>query len=69
MMKESVKVFSPATVANVGSGFDILGFALSNRGDIIEVLPNNDKSLRIINKCDTDLPLNPAKNVDRKSVV
>lgn len=63
MMKESVKVFSPATVANVGSGFDILGFALSNRGDIIEVLPNNEKSLRIINKSDTDLPLNPAKNV------
>jgi len=63
MMKESVKVFSPATVANVGSGFDILGFALSNRGDIIEALPNNDKCLRIINKTDTDLPLNPLKNV------
>jgi homoserine kinase len=62
-MNESIKVFSPATVANVGSGFDILGFALGNRGDIIEVLPNNEKSLRIINKSDTDLPLNPAKNV------
>jgi homoserine kinase len=62
-MNESIKVFSPATVANVGSGFDILGFALSNRGDIIEALPNNDKILRIINKSGTDLPLNPAKNV------
>ena len=44
-MNESIKVFSPATVANVGSGFDILGFALGNRGDIIEALPNNEKRL------------------------
>lgn len=62
-MKDSIKVFSPATVANVGSGFDILGFALNNRGDIIEAHMNNEKCIRIFNQSGTDLPLNPLKNV------
>ncbi|NWJ52287.1 MAG: homoserine kinase [Bacteroidetes bacterium] len=62
-MKDSIKVFSPATVANVGSGFDILGFALNNRGDIIEAKMNNEKCIRIFNQSGTDLPLNPLKNV------
>ena len=62
-MKDSIKVFSPATVANVGSGFDILGFALNNRGDIIETKMNNEKCIRIFNQSGTDLPLNPLKNV------
>lgn len=30
---ESIKVFAPATVANVACGFDILGFAVDNPGD------------------------------------
>ena len=62
-MKDSIKVFSPATVANVGSGFDILGFALNNRGDIIEAKKNNEKCIRIFNQSGTDLPLSPSKNV------
>jgi homoserine kinase len=33
---EWIKVFAPATVANVGPGFDILGFAVKDLGDIIE---------------------------------
>ena len=32
----SVRVFAPATVANVGSAFDVLGFALDAPGDIVE---------------------------------
>ncbi|MCX2745708.1 homoserine kinase [Mangrovivirga sp. M17] len=32
-IKNKIKVFAPATVANVSCGFDILGFALSNPGD------------------------------------
>ncbi len=32
---DSVKVFGPATVANVSCGFDILGFALDEPGDIV----------------------------------
>ena len=31
-----VKAFAPATVANVASGFDVLGFAVANPGDTVE---------------------------------
>lgn len=31
----SVTVFAPATVANVGSAFDVLGFAIAEPGDIV----------------------------------
>lgn len=33
---EWIKVFSPATIANIGPGFDILGLAVKNLGDVIE---------------------------------
>ena len=32
----AVRVFAPATVANLGPGFDVLGLALSNPGDLVE---------------------------------
>jgi homoserine kinase len=32
----SVRVFAPATVSNVGPGFDVLGFALHRPGDTVE---------------------------------
>lgn len=34
-MREFVKVFSPATVANVGCGFDVVGFSFSAVGDVV----------------------------------
>ena len=36
-MSKSIKVFAPATVANVVCGFDILGFALNEPGDEVEM--------------------------------
>ena len=41
-MKKKVKVFAPATVANVGPGFDVLGCAVSQVGDIVEVELRDD---------------------------
>jgi homoserine kinase len=38
-MNEPVKVFAPATVANVGSGFDTIGFAISGLGDTVLIEP------------------------------
>lgn len=35
-MPRSVRVFAPATVSNVGPGFDVLGFALRRPGDTVE---------------------------------
>ena len=32
-MNKSIKVFAPASVSNVGCGFDILGFAIDGIGD------------------------------------
>ncbi|MDQ6480888.1 homoserine kinase [Dyadobacter sp. LHD-138] len=32
-----IKVFSPATVANVSCGFDIFGFAIEEPGDVVEI--------------------------------
>jgi homoserine kinase len=41
------RVFAPATVSNVGPGFDTFGFALQKLGDIIEVRTNNSGDIRI----------------------
>jgi len=35
-MTSRVRVFAPATVANLGPGFDVLGLALEHPGDMIE---------------------------------
>lgn len=34
-MNEAVRVYAPATVANLGPGFDILGMAVTDPGDIV----------------------------------
>ncbi|MDO9547735.1 MAG: homoserine kinase [Candidatus Marinimicrobia bacterium] len=36
-MKQSVTAFAPATVANVGCGYDIFGFAIEEPGDIVSI--------------------------------
>jgi len=41
-MPESIRVFAPATVANVACGFDIFGFAVENPGDEV-VLRKREK--------------------------
>ena len=43
MIKSGIKVFAPASVANVACGFDMLGFALEHPGDEI-IGKLNDKS-------------------------
>lgn len=60
-----IKVFSPATIANVGCGFDIFGLALDNPGDEIELKIVKDKKIEIIEITGDDgiLPLESNKNV------
>jgi homoserine kinase len=62
-MSEWVKVFSPATVSNVGPGFDVLGFAIDQPGDELIVRKNKTGKFHIVNETDIDLPLEPEKNV------
>ncbi|NND07567.1 MAG: homoserine kinase [Saprospiraceae bacterium] len=46
-MKAGIKVFAPASVANVACGFDILGFALDKPGDEIIARPSDLPGLSI----------------------
>jgi homoserine kinase len=63
MGREEIKVFGPATVSNVGPGFDLLGFALEAPGDEMIVRRNGTDKLVLINQTDHKLPLDPEKNV------
>ncbi|NQY68371.1 MAG: homoserine kinase [Flavobacteriales bacterium] len=62
-MNESVKVYVPATIANVASGFDVLGMAIDKPGDIVSVRKTNDSKITIVNSLEgIELPLNPLEN-------
>jgi homoserine kinase len=66
-MNQWIKIKAPATVANMVCGFDILGFAVNNPYDememqMVERLPN-EASVKIINIDHYNLPTDPEKNV------
>ena len=63
MIKNEVTVFGPATVSNVGPGFDLMGFALEAPGDELIIRRNETGSLVMVDKSGCNLPLDPAKNV------
>lgn len=58
-----VKVAAPATVANLVCGFDVLGMALNEPSDIMEIAFNDLGRLRISHTDGYDLPTDPEKNV------
>ncbi|MDF1697082.1 MAG: homoserine kinase [Saprospiraceae bacterium] len=64
MARTSVKVWAPATVANVAVGYDILGFAIDGPGDEILLKRGTSKGLKIveITGAKGKLPLDPMKN-------
>ena len=62
-MTDSITVFAPATVTNIACGFDVLGFALQNLGDIITIKPSPNKGLHIANIEGEQLPTDPKLNV------
>jgi homoserine kinase len=60
----SVEVFAPATVANVASGFDVLGFALERPGDRVGLTRNDGTTVRVVS-IEGDggkLPRDPLRN-------
>ncbi len=61
-MKE-IKVFCPATIANVSCGFDVLGLALDSVGDEMTVRKTSEKGIRITKIIGQDLPLETENNV------
>jgi len=58
-----VKISAPATVANLVCGFDILGMALNDPNDVMEVSLLDEPVIKITHADDYDLPVEPAKNV------
>ncbi|WP_316931580.1 homoserine kinase [Flavimarina sp. Hel_I_48] len=64
-MKElkQVRVFSPATVANVNCGFDVLGFALHGLGDEMVLRKVAQKGIKITSVTGAELPMETSQNV------
>jgi homoserine kinase len=58
-----IKIFSPATVANVSCGFDVLGFCLDSIGDDMVIRKTQKKGIHITRIEGFDLPFEPDKNV------
>jgi len=58
-----IKIFCPATIANISCGFDVLGVALDSVGDEMIVRKISEKGIRITKLTGQDLPLETEKNV------
>jgi len=67
--RDSVRIFSPATVANVGCGFDVFAFALNKPGDEIILSLKSDPGVEIIEITgNASLPLDVTKNTASVSI-
>ncbi|WP_291116007.1 homoserine kinase [Flavobacterium sp. UBA6135] len=58
-----IKIFCPATVANLSCGFDVLGLCLEGIGDEMIIRKSDVKGIRITKITGADLPLETNKNV------
>ena len=70
-LPNSVKAFAPATVANVGCGFDVLGFAIHELGDYVTATISDRPGVHItgISGDGGMLPLEAEKNTAGLSVI
>ncbi|MEO6313461.1 MAG: homoserine kinase [Chitinophagaceae bacterium] len=59
----TVRVLAPATVANLVCGFDVLGMALNDPQDRMELSLSDEPGIRIKHIDGYDLPTEPAQNV------
>jgi homoserine kinase len=64
-MARRLRVFAPATIANLGPGFDVLGLALSTPGDIVEAELTTGRGVEIVEITGDNglLTRDPVKNV------
>lgn len=69
-LPQSVSAFSPASVGNVGVGFDVLGHALDGLGDTVvaERISARRTEIRAIEGVVTDLPADPMANTAGRAV-
>ncbi|SHI40154.1 homoserine kinase [Aquimarina spongiae] len=62
-MNKRIKIFAPATVANLSCGFDVLGCCLDTVGDEMVISLHEDPGVKITKIEGADLPLETHKNV------
>ena len=58
-----IKIFCPATIANLSCGFDVLGLCLETAGDEMIIRKSDIKGIRITKIVGAELPLETDKNV------
>jgi homoserine kinase len=58
-----IKIFCPATIANLSCGFDVLGLCLENVGDEMVIRKSTTKTVTITKIIGADLPFETEKNV------
>ncbi len=58
-----IKLFCPATIANVSCGFDVLGLCLESTGDEMLIRKVNTPGVRITKISGQNLPMDAEKNV------
>ena len=58
-----IKIFCPATIANISCGFDVLGMCLEAIGDEMIIRKSDQKGIKITKIVGADLPLETSKNV------
>ena len=70
-MNSEISVFAPATVSNVACGFDVMGFAVNEPGDIATVRQIDEPGVFLINVSGDDgrLPREPSKNTAGIAVI
>lgn len=66
---DQIKIFAPASVANVSCGFDVLGFCLEPVGDIMSVTKTKSPGVTIGSVTGHELPTDPLKNVASVAVL
>lgn len=60
---ERIRIFCPASIANISCGFDVLGLALDTVGDYMTVSKVPEPGIQITRISGQDLPLETKKNV------
>ncbi|MGB0254822.1 MAG: homoserine kinase [Flavobacteriaceae bacterium] len=60
---QGVRLFAPASIANISCGFDVLGLCLENIGDLMEIRRSEKAGIHITSIKGQDLPLEAKKNV------
>jgi homoserine kinase len=64
-MSKSIRVFAPATVANLSAGYDVLGLAVHVPGDEVVITLNDTNKITLdeVTGDDGKLPRDPEKNI------